>query len=75
MNNIINQIINECKLRGISQRELSKRCGITEVSVGRYFNGTRTPSIEIAEKMANALGLELALIKKGVRQWMIQKSK
>ena len=61
---IVQQIIEDCKLRGMSQRELANKSGLTEASISRYFNGERSPNIKNAEAMANALGLELRLIKK-----------
>lgn len=65
MTEIMQIIINNCKLRDISQRELAKRSGLTEASISRYFNGERTPNLRNAERMANVLGLRLALIKNG----------
>lgn len=64
MNKIMQQIKTDCEIRKISQRELAEKSKITEVSISRYFTGSRTPSIDNVEKMAAALGLKVALIKK-----------
>lgn len=61
MTKIMQQIIASCEVRGISQRELAQKSKLTEASVSRYFNGTRTPNIKSAENMANALGFTLSL--------------
>lgn len=63
MTDIMYQIMQDCRLRGIQQNELAKRSGLTEASISRYFSDERTPSLRNAEKMAKALGLELRLVK------------
>lgn len=65
MTETMQQIINDCKLRNITQRELSKRSGITENSISRYFKDQRTPDMNNVEKMAAALGLRVALVLRG----------
>lgn len=40
---------------GMSQRELSERCHMTEVSISRYVNGARVPSATVILDMAKAL--------------------
>lgn len=64
---IMQGIVNNCAYMGISQRELAKRSGISEVSISRYFTGKRTPNLNDAEKMVNALGLTIILAKKTLR--------
>ena len=64
MNKIMQQIKEDCRLRGMTQRELAENSGLTEASVSRYFSGERTPNLKSAERMAEALGLELRLIKR-----------
>lgn len=63
MTNIMQQIIDDCRLRGITQRELAIKSGLTEASVCRYLKGERTPNLKNAERMAKVLGLRLALVK------------
>ena len=40
---------------GMSQRELADKCKLTEVSMSRYINGTRTPKAPMVCIMAKAL--------------------
>jgi len=41
----------------VSQKELAEKIGTTETSMSRYVNGERKPNIEVAVKIANALGV------------------
>lgn len=41
--------------RGISQRELADRVGVTEASMSRYINGGRTPKAPILVNIAKEL--------------------
>lgn len=45
------------KLRGITSRELSDMCGITEVSMARYLKGDRQPKAVYLHNMAKVLGV------------------
>ena len=38
----------------MKEKELAKKIGVTEVSVSRYINGIRTPSVNVAIKIARA---------------------
>ncbi len=40
---------------GLSQRDLAKRCNLTEATVGRYINGLRVPSTVTLIGIAQAL--------------------
>lgn len=40
----------------ISQEVLAKKCGITQAAIWQYENGRATPKLEIAVKLADALG-------------------
>ena len=44
---------------GVSQRELARLTGITEVTLSRYVNGNRTPKATTLKKIADALGVGL----------------
>ena len=44
------------EVRGISQRELAERIGITEVSISRYVAGQRAPSSLTLCKISKVLG-------------------
>mgnify|MGYP004642788485 FL=1 len=47
------------KEKGLTQKELGAAVGISEVMIGQYERGVRTPKIEMREKIANALGVTL----------------
>ena len=64
MTEIMRKIISECNERGITQKELATKTGITEASISRYFTGNRTPNLKNAEKMCNALGFTLIMARK-----------
>lgn len=49
---ILNQ---ELQKQKITQRELANRTGLTEVSIGRYCNGQRSPNVHTIIKIANEL--------------------
>ena len=41
--------------KSLSQRELSKLCGVSEVTVSRYVHGDRSPTSEILAKISDVL--------------------
>jgi transcriptional regulator with XRE-family HTH domain len=47
-----------CTLKGITQKELAEKIGTTEVTLSRATNGNT--SLDMVEKIANALGVEVA---------------
>ena len=65
MSDLVHNIIENCRLQSITQRELAEKSGITEASISRYFNGERSPNIKNAEKMASALGLRIVMLNAG----------
>jgi len=48
--------------RGMKQTELASMTGITEVSISRYVAGTRIPSVSIAKKIADAIGVDVDML-------------
>jgi transcriptional regulator with XRE-family HTH domain len=44
---------------GISQEKLAQRTGISAMSILRYEQGRRTPTIDLAERIAKVLGCKL----------------
>lgn len=52
----IQEIRKKC---GITQAELAKRAGISEISIRKYENGDRSPKIETMSKIAEALNVPL----------------
>ncbi len=51
------------KLSGITQLDLSKKIGVSLMSVRRYESGERLPTIEIIGRIANALNIPIVKIK------------
>ena len=45
------------KERGIMQRQLAEKAGVTETTISRYVNGTRTPKGNNIKKIADALNV------------------
>ncbi len=48
--------------RGIKQKDLAKRCGLSETYVSLLANGKKTPTIDTAKRIADALGVQLAAL-------------
>lgn len=49
-----------CKVKGISQKDLAERCGVSAVTLSRIASGQQMPSIETLAKIAAALGVEIS---------------
>mgnify|MGYP002527656632 CR=1 FL=1 len=49
--------------QGLSQANIARRMKTTEVSVSRWFNGSRNPSIVNVEKLAEAVGFRVMILK------------
>lgn len=47
------------KSRNISQVELSKRSGVIQADISRIENGKANPTMNVLERLANALGMKL----------------
>lgn len=47
------------KQKKLSQEQLSKKIGVHQNVIGRYERGEARPSIELASKLANVLGVSL----------------
>jgi transcriptional regulator with XRE-family HTH domain len=48
------------KARGLSQRELGRRAGISRDAVGRLERGEQQPTLTVLMKLAAALAVDLA---------------
>ncbi len=49
--------IKELRLnKGWSQEELAKKSGVGRISIIRYENNERIPQVDVASRIANALG-------------------
>lgn len=49
-------------LQNMTQKELSRRSGITEASISRYLNGERTPRIDIIINFAKVFKVDVNLL-------------
>jgi transcriptional regulator with XRE-family HTH domain len=47
------------KQKGMTQKELADKLGITNNSLSRYEIGERQPPVDMLEKIANALGVQM----------------
>ena len=54
------RIKNIRKQKGISQKELGTRLGVSQQMIGQYETNTREPKIETLRKIANALEVKLS---------------
>lgn len=50
-----NRIEERLKAKKMSQKDLAEKLGVTEVTVSRWLNGERDPSIETLNRIADAL--------------------
>ena len=50
------------KEKGLTQKELGEKLGISESTFNRYENGTANLSLETVEKIARVLGVNSKLI-------------
>lgn len=48
------------KTQNVSQVELAKRTGVTRPHLNRVLNGVNLPSLELAAKIAEAIGVPLS---------------
>ena len=59
----IGERIKELRLKSkLTQKELSKITGISEISIRKYESGDRTPKIDAIEKLALALNVQIDYI-------------
>ncbi len=57
------------RLRGISQRDLAIRAKTSYPGINRILQGKQTPTIELADRLADSLEIPLSsLLKKNLRQ-------
>ncbi len=49
------RVIELLRRKGLTQRELATAAKITDVSMSRYINGTRTPQAPVVANIANVL--------------------
>ena len=58
----MNRIKELLDLRGMTQRQLADKVGVTEVTISRYVKGIRIPRATIAQEIAKALGSDVAVV-------------
>ena len=61
MEPILEQLKRAIRDSGKSRYAISKLCGVQQSALSRLMSGKRSLSMEAAEKVADALGLELVL--------------
>jgi ribosome-binding protein aMBF1 (putative translation factor) len=56
---IAEQVVEQRRVRDLSQRELAELCGTTQSAIARFERGGRPPKIDTLLRMAEALDCEL----------------
>jgi len=49
-----------CSSKGVSQKDLGQKIGVSPTSLSRISTGEQKPSIDTLEKIATALGVEVS---------------
>lgn len=55
--NLARNLLRARELKGLTQKEVSKKTGITEVSISRYETGERIPSSVMLYRLAKCYGV------------------
>lgn len=55
-------MINARKSSGLTQKELSKRTGITQGDISKLENGSANPSIRTLQRLASGMDMKLKLV-------------
>ena len=45
--------------KGLTQAELGNRVGLKQTTISQYENGSRTPTLAMAKKLSDVLGISL----------------
>lgn len=53
------EVCKACEQAGITQKELAKKCGMSQPTLSKLLSGFSNPTILSLERIANALGLKL----------------
>lgn len=51
-----------CKEKGVSVTKLSEMVGITQPNMSNIANGKTSPSLDLVERIASSLGVEVAAL-------------
>ena len=61
----IGERIKQCRLeRGMTQKDLAERMGISPICISQYETGKRVPKIETIDRIASAIGVDPAYLSK-----------
>ena len=58
---IAEQVVEQRRARGLSQREVAELTGTTQSAIARLESGGRPPRIDTLQRIANALDCELSV--------------
>jgi transcriptional regulator with XRE-family HTH domain len=58
---IAEQVVEQRRVRGLSQQELALLCGTTQSAIARFERGGRPPRVDTLLRMAEALDCELVV--------------
>lgn len=62
--NTLRKIKKRMRIMEISQSEMAQKIGVTEVTMSRWLNYSRRPTIDYVEAMAKVLDCEVGLVEK-----------
>lgn len=68
---LVEQIAKARRQAGVSQRALAAQAFISHRSVSHYETGLTVPTVDVAGRMADALGCRIALVPKGHRVLLV----
>ncbi|MAE61020.1 MAG: transcriptional regulator [Planctomycetaceae bacterium] len=63
----LRRAIRDAEKRGLSQYAIAKAAGVHRAQLMRLMTGTVAPRLDTAQRMADAVGYDLALRKRGKR--------
>lgn len=49
------------KAQNMTQKELSKRCGIHQADISKFENGSRRPSLKLLQRLAHGIDMKLKI--------------
>jgi transcriptional regulator with XRE-family HTH domain len=58
---IAEQVVDQRRLRELSQKELAELCGTTQPGIARFERGASAPRVDTLLRIANALDCELVV--------------
>ena len=59
--NLIEKLVQERKAKNITQKELAERTGIDQANISKIETGLRSPTLNVLEKLANGLNMNVKL--------------